>query len=181
MRAVLKSSKARSFCMISVASLVSIVLALLLARDLLFDREGKRDSNTKWTVLSKGNTTVITSRKLLLSDDGETKRVGTADCSNDDIVIYQGEVPPLPNGIPSYAVQIMNMCPSDDCEIADIRVHCGWFSSARLINPSVFRRLDYDDCLVNDGQPLGPGRTISFEYANTFRYDLSVSSVVCLS
>lgn len=30
MRAVLKSSKARSFCMISVASLVSIVLALLL-------------------------------------------------------------------------------------------------------------------------------------------------------
>ncbi|TKY53935.1 TPD1 protein-like 1 [Spatholobus suberectus] len=127
---------------------------------------------------SRGNRTVITCRKLLQSvDDGDTNRIGMA-CSKVDIVIYQGQVPPLPSGIPAYRVQIMNMCASD-CNIANIRLHCGWFSSARLINPRVFRRLGYDDCLVNDGQALGPGKTISFEYANTYRYPLSVSSVVC--
>lgn len=99
-------------------------------------------------------------------------------CSKDDIVIYQGQVPPLPSGIPLYTVQITNMCASD-CNIANIRLHCGWFSSARLINPTVFRRVGYNDCLVNNGKALGPGKTISFEYANTYRYPLSVSSVFC--
>ncbi|RDX63150.1 TPD1 protein-like 1, partial [Mucuna pruriens] len=127
---------------------------------------------------SRGNKRVITSRMLLQSgDDGNMNHIGKG-CSKDNIVIYQGQVPPLPSGIPAYRVQIINMCASD-CNIAKIRLHCGWFSSARLINPRVFRRVGYDDCLVNDGGVLGPGKTISFEYANTYRYPLSVSSVVC--
>ena len=109
----------------------------------------------------------------------EMNRIGTG-CSKDDIVIYQGEAAPVPSGIPSYIVQIMNIC-ANDCNIGNIRLHCGWFSSASLISPRVFRRVGYDDCLVNDGQPLRPGRAISFQYANTFRYRLSVASVVCFS
>lgn len=111
---------------------------------------------------------------MYIADDGDMK------CSKEDIVIYQGQVAPLPSGIPAYSVEIMNMC-ANDCNIANIRVHCGWFSSARLINPTVFRRIGYDDCLVNDGQALGPGSVVSFQYANTFCYPLSVSSVDCLS
>lgn len=122
---------------------------------------------------------VIDDVYYMFVDDGDGNRIGTG-CSKDDIVIYQGQLPPLPSGIPSYTVQITNMCASD-CSIADIRLYCGWFSSARLINPRVFRRVRYNDCLVNDGQPLGPGITISFQYANTFRYPLSVSSVACMS
>ncbi|KAB2637620.1 hypothetical protein D8674_028154 [Pyrus ussuriensis x Pyrus communis] len=108
---------------------------------------------------------------------GDMNRIGTA-CSKDDIVIFQGQTAPLPNGIPTYTVQILNACVSG-CSISDIHVRCGWFSSARLVNPRVFRRNDYDDCLVNDGEALGPRETLSFQYANSFRYPLSVSSVVC--
>lgn len=122
--------------------------------------------------------------KLLDADEGgdggpggNMNRIGTA-CSKDDIVIFQGQTAPLPNGIPTYTVQILNACVSG-CSISDIHVRCGWFSSARLVNPRVFRRNDYDDCLVNDGEALGPGETLSFQYANSFRYPLSVSSVVC--
>ncbi|CAE5959058.1 unnamed protein product [Arabidopsis arenosa] len=112
------------------------------------------------------------------SDIGDgTNRIGQ-DCSKDDIVLFQGSTNPLPSGVPSYTVEIFNSCVSD-CNIAEIHVSCGWFSSVRLVNPRVFRRLDYDDCLVNDGQPLGPGQTLSFQYANSFSYPLSVASVSC--
>ncbi|VVA93339.1 unnamed protein product [Arabis nemorensis] len=100
------------------------------------------------------------------------------DCSKEDIVVFQGSTAPLPNGVPAYTVEIVNSCVSD-CSIAEIHVNCGWFSSVRLVNPRVFRRLSYDDCLVNDGEPLGPGQTLSFQYANIFSYPLSVSSVSC--
>ncbi|KAJ4796670.1 Protein tapetum determinant 1 [Rhynchospora pubera] len=131
----------------------------------------------------------VTSRKLIASNgaDGNsikeksikrTARIGIDTCSKDDVVIYQGATTPLPSGIPTYTVQILNTCMSG-CAVSDIHLSCGWFSSARLINPTVFRRLRYDDCLVNDGGPLGSGQSISFEYANTYQYPLDVSSVVC--
>lgn len=106
-------------------------------------------------------------------------RIGS-ECSKDDIIIFQGQKTPLPDGIPTYIVQILNSCASD-CSISNIHVKCGWFSSARLVNPRIFRRVSYDDCLVNDGQALGPGQTLSFQYANTFPYPLSVSFVICSS
>ncbi|GAV59861.1 hypothetical protein CFOL_v3_03392 [Cephalotus follicularis] len=119
------------------------------------------------------------SRKLLQSDDnGDANRIGKA-CSKDDIAISQGSIAPLPNGIPAYTVQILNMCVSD-CSIYDIHVSCGWFSSVRLINPRIFRRVDYDDCIANDGEALGPGQSLSFQYANSFRYRLSVVSIACI-
>ncbi|KAJ4847693.1 TPD1 protein 1 [Turnera subulata] len=111
------------------------------------------------------------------ADTGDGNRIGTA-CSKDDISIVQGATAPLPNGIPSYRVQILNVCVSG-CSMSNIHVNCGWFSSTRLINPRVFRRLDYDDCLVNDGEALAPGETLSFQYTNSFQYPLSVSSVAC--
>ncbi|XP_010538429.1 PREDICTED: LOW QUALITY PROTEIN: TPD1 protein homolog 1 [Tarenaya hassleriana] len=119
-------------------------------------------------------------RKLLLSPDdkGDGNRIGT-ECSKDDIGIMQGPTAPMPNGVPAYTVEIVNGCVSG-CSIAEIHVSCGWFTSVRLINPRIFRRVSYDDCLVNDGMPLGPGQILSFQYANSsFPYPLSVSSVSC--
>ncbi|CAN8313977.1 unnamed protein product [Cochlearia groenlandica] len=141
------------------------------------DLEGS--SNRRIITFNYENITVL-SRKLLHSpDNGErtTNRIGQ-DCSKDDIVVFQGSTVPLPNGVPAYTVEILNECVSG-CVIAEIHVSCGWFSSVRMVNPRVFRRLYYDDCLVNDGQPLGPGETLSFQYANSFSYPLSVSSVSC--
>ncbi|GFY91633.1 tapetum determinant protein [Actinidia rufa] len=113
-------------------------------------------------------------------DDGggsTMNRIGGT-CSKDNIVIFQGPTTPLPNGIPTYTVQVLNVCVSG-CSVSNIHLSCGWFSSARLINPRVFRRVCYDDCLVNDGEALGPGESLSFQYANSFSYPLSVSSIAC--
>ncbi|KAL6011703.1 TPD1 protein 1 [Asimina triloba] len=99
-------------------------------------------------------------------------------CSKDDIRVYQGATAPLPSGIPTYTVEVLNVCVTG-CSISRIHLSCGWFSSARMINPSVFKRLRYNDCLVNNGKSLPSGAILSFQYANTFRYPLSVSSVTC--
>ncbi|MQM04817.1 hypothetical protein Taro_037618 [Colocasia esculenta] len=106
-------------------------------------------------------------------------------CSIDNIDVTQTLTQPLPNGIPTYTVHVANTClPGTGCgdpdgSIFDVHLHCGWFSSARQLNPSVFRRLGHDDCLVNDGCPIPAGGVISFQYAQTYPYQLSVSSVSC--
>ncbi|CAN6472483.1 unnamed protein product [Victoria cruziana] len=104
-------------------------------------------------------------------------RIGEA-CSREDIALHQGATAPLPNGIPTYTVQILNVCVTG-CNISAIHVSCGWFSTARTINPRLFRRLHYDDCLVNDGKAVPAGASLSFQYANTRPYLLTVSSVLC--
>ncbi|KAI3841420.1 hypothetical protein MKW92_010751 [Papaver armeniacum] len=91
---------------------------------------------------------------------------------SDYLVISQGGTTPLPNGIPTFLVDISNVC-SSGYNISNIHVRCEHFSSVHLINPRVFKHIEINDCLVNNGG-------ISFTYANTFRYDLKVSSVTCL-
>ncbi|CAL9165144.1 unnamed protein product [Musa hybrid cultivar] len=95
--------------------------------------------------------------------------------------LLQGATPPLPSGIPTYTVTVLNLCSSrNGCAVGQIHLSCGAFSSTRLINPRIFRRLRINDCLVNDGRPLAPGASISFQYANSFSYPLSVSSAACV-
>ncbi|KAI3977213.1 hypothetical protein MKX01_035943 [Papaver californicum] len=108
----------------------------------------------------------------------EPNRMWGDRCSKSDIVVSQGSTPPLPNGIPTYTVEIMNVC-TKGCDISNIHLNCGWFSSARLINPRVFKRVGYNDCILNNGGALINGDSISFQYANTFQYPLTVSSVNC--
>ncbi|OAY80809.1 TPD1 protein [Ananas comosus] len=105
-------------------------------------------------------------------------RMGGEACTREDVAVYQGATAPLPNGIPTYTVEVLNACASG-CAVSDIHVACGWFSSARLINPRLFRRLRFDDCLVNDGRPLAPGQSLSFQYANSFPFPLAVTSLSC--
>ncbi|XP_073015866.1 protein TAPETUM DETERMINANT 1-like [Primulina eburnea] len=145
-------------------------------------------SEKKNLTLTQNTPSLNTHRKLLNhaprkgekgnEDKVEPNRIWSEKCSKSDIVLSQGATESLPNGIPTYTVEIMNVCVSG-CDISSIHLSCGWFSSARLVNPRVFKRLRFDDCLVNDGKPLVNGRTLSFQYANTFRYPLSVSSVTC--
>ncbi|URE25104.1 hypothetical protein MUK42_07352 [Musa troglodytarum] len=132
----------------------------------------------------------VSNRKLLHVDAGaksssssasrSTDRIGDR-CSVDDIVVNQGTTPPLPSGIPTYTATVLNLCSlRNGCAMGQIHLSCGTFSSARLINPRIFRRLRINDCLVNDGRPLAPGASISFQYANSFSYPLSVSSATCV-
>lgn len=119
-------------------------------------------------------------RKLLLLAKAmvEPNRIVGDKCTTSDISIYQGPAASMPSGIPMYNVQIINSCVSG-CSISGIHLNCGWFSSANRINPKLFKRVYYNDCLVNDGKPLANGGSISFQYASTFLYPLSVSKVIC--
>ncbi|KAL2653416.1 hypothetical protein R1flu_021544 [Riccia fluitans] len=107
--------------------------------------------------------TKYTNRRLLLADI----------CTDKDISISQSRGGST--GIPLFSVQIINTCMSD-CAPSDIHVNCGWFASSPPPNPNVFRRIAFNDCLVNNGKPLQQGNIIQFQYANSFMYRLTFKS-----
>ncbi|PKI67257.1 hypothetical protein CRG98_012329 [Punica granatum] len=96
-------------------------------------------------------------------------------CSNRDISISQSR-DSMTSGIPQYIVQIVNTCINSGCAPSNIHVHCGWFASARIVNPRAFKRLSYDDCLVNAGKPLKGSQIVRFTYSNSFMYPLAFKS-----
>ncbi|OEL17872.1 TPD1 protein-like protein 1B [Dichanthelium oligosanthes] len=98
-------------------------------------------------------------------------------CSEEVVQVSQVIAGSLPNGIPCYSVTVTNTCLA--CTVRDVHVSCGNFASTELVDPSNFRRLAYADCLVKDGEPIGPGETVSFEYSNSFIYNMDVASVSC--
>ncbi|KAH7545367.1 TPD1 protein homolog 1 [Ziziphus jujuba] len=177
-RVLIRSIVGPRLFIVSLALSFAFITALFFGTEQLFHKlGGGGEAGIKRLVFSEKNRTAF-GRKLLQSpDEGDMNRIGPS-CSKEDIVIFQGQTEPLPNGIPSYTVQILNACVSG-CSISNIHVSCGWFSSARMVNPQVFKRMYYDDCLVNDGEALAPGQSLSFQYANSFRYPLSVSSADC--
>ncbi|KAL0905360.1 hypothetical protein M5K25_023773 [Dendrobium thyrsiflorum] len=112
----------------------------------------------------------------------EPERVGELECTKDDILLHQQATEPMPNGIPTYTVNVLSTCPErSGCSMAMIHLSCGWFSSARQINPTVLRRLGFNDCLLNNGRPLPSGFSLSFQYANTYPYSFSISAAECLN
>ncbi|XP_011023942.1 PREDICTED: uncharacterized protein LOC105125271 [Populus euphratica] len=170
---------------IGVVLVMIFLLAILLSTfsfssGLAKDDGGFMGSSSHVFLQEGGNYTVpFPHRKLLVRSMAmeEPNRIGEK-CTRADIVVSQGPTAPLSSGVPTYTVQIMNMC-ATGCDISGIHLNCGWFSSVRLIDPKIFKRLRYNDCLVNDGKPLVTGGTLTFEYANTFSYPLGVSSIVC--
>ncbi|KAK1379824.1 TPD1 protein-like [Heracleum sosnowskyi] len=75
------------------------------------------------------------------ASSGSVKRIGPG-CSKSSIDVFQEQTAPLPSGIPTYTATVENICVTG-CTISNIHLSCGWFSSARSINPRVFRRLSF--------------------------------------
>ncbi|CAJ1963182.1 unnamed protein product [Sphenostylis stenocarpa] len=94
-------------------------------------------------------------------------------CTSKDISISQSTT--STSGIPQFIVQIVNTCVSG-CAPRDIHLHCGWFASARIVNPRLFKRISYDDCLINGGNPLASSQIIRIAYSNSFMYPLAFKS-----
>ncbi|GLJ28125.1 hypothetical protein SUGI_0552430 [Cryptomeria japonica] len=109
-----------------------------------------------------------------LGDDNEPGLADSCMCGNDDIYIVQGQE--YNPGIPTFTVTIINTCLST-CKPRNIHMYCGWFASWDWVDPKDFRRISYDDCLVNYGRPMAPFDSIYFTYSNTYMYPLSVKSV----
>ncbi|XP_056688139.1 TPD1 protein homolog 1-like [Spinacia oleracea] len=96
-----------------------------------------------------------------------------------DLIINQAPGAPLPSGIPTYSVGIVNVCASG-CAISQIHLCYGWFSSAFPIGPMIFKRIRFNDCVINAGRTLHSGQSFKFQYANICSYPLSISSMSCL-
>ncbi|KAF8401316.1 hypothetical protein HHK36_012250 [Tetracentron sinense] len=94
-------------------------------------------------------------------------------CTKRDISISQSI--DSSSGIPQFIVEIVSTCVSG-CAPSNIHLQCGWFASARIVNPRTFKRLSYDDCLVNAGKPLRSSQIIRFTYSNSFMYPLAFKS-----
>ncbi|XP_059286023.1 TPD1 protein homolog 1-like [Lycium ferocissimum] len=101
------------------------------------------------------------------------KLLSYGSCTNKDISIFQSQY--SSTGIPQFMVEIINTC-FTNCAPSNIHLNCGWFASARIVNPTTFKRLSYDDCLVNEGKPLKASQIIRFTYSNSFMYPLSFKS-----
>lgn len=103
----------------------------------------------------------------------EFGQIGGSTCTSRDLSISQG----LESGsgiLPVYMVEIINTCESQSgCAPSNIHLHCGWFASTKLVNPNLFKRLSYDDCLVNNGQTMSAGQVIHFSYSSTSMYPIS--------
>ncbi|XP_020202209.1 TPD1 protein homolog 1 [Cajanus cajan] len=123
----------------------------------------REDRNGSITVSVKAEHAYSASRKIWLHGS----------CTSKDISISQSKS--STSGIPQFIVQIVNTCVSG-CAPFDIHLHCGWFASARIVNPRLFKRLSYDDCLVNRGNPLASTQIIRFTYSNSFMYPLAFKS-----
>jgi hypothetical protein len=153
----------------------------------------------RWTVadlgtleksnISRKTSRGIRSRKFMVEENAndttsaiDIKFVapGAGDCSVRDIGLVQQSEQPS-GGLPLFNVQIQNSCLDPACQISNIHVRCGMFSSGSPLNPHVFRRVNPDDCLVNDGLPLSPSNTISFTYSSIYMIPMTVFSgnVLC--
>ena len=98
------------------------------------------------------------------------------ECTSRDISISQSRDEVNSAGIPRFVVQIVNTCMTG-C-VREVHVSCGWFASAGTINPRVFRRVAFNDCVVNAGGVLPAEAILRFTYSNSFMYPLSLKSAV---
>ncbi|PIN18226.1 hypothetical protein CDL12_09121 [Handroanthus impetiginosus] len=113
--------------------------------------------------------------KQITTNETQKNTAWTSSCPHARIQVSQGDESNI--GIPRYIVMIANLC--TNCSVAKVHLHCGWFASATIVNPRLFKRIAYNDCLVNGGNPIPSGHVIQFVYSNTYKYSLSVASFVC--
>lgn len=180
----------RRFALVSTTIFILVILTLIIISTLISTHHSSPKSHPLHSLTSSGNRKLQVygksfnriSRTLFVTwivvfNRLYPKRrslILSGTCTNRDISISQTQDTNT-GGIPRYIVQIVNTCVSG-CAPSHIHLHCGWFASARLVNPTTFKRLAFDDCFVNAGQPLKTGQIIRFTYLNSFMYPLSFKS-----
>ncbi|OMO78139.1 hypothetical protein CCACVL1_14635 [Corchorus capsularis] len=102
---------------------------------------------------------------------------GYGQCSTSQISVSQSQTGATVGNKPEFQVTITNGC---TCSQSDVKLGCNGFQTVESI-PSSVLSVSGGECLVNDGQPLGPGVTISFKYAwdNSFSFSPISSEINC--
>ncbi|XP_006304682.2 uncharacterized protein At1g05835 [Capsella rubella] len=70
-----------------------------------------------------------------------------------------------------FRVEVMNKCLM--CPVINLRLKCQGFPQS-LVDPTLLRVLSTSagNCVVNDGLPLSPMQTLSFNYSNSHQFAL---------
>lgn len=181
---------------LATACLLLIVLALSEARPILTTLHESSTAETvvlHHTMLPAANFSIAvdisrqpalqsatafdTSKDDLAAHVVTPQAMGLGDCHTSDIVIEQDEVVGV--GLPTFQVQITNVCTNPVCSISFLVVHCGLFHTGDvLVDPKVFKRLDASKgtCIVNDGQVIPNAGTITFRYREIWKEPITFLS-----
>uniref|UniRef100_A0A0D9X251 Gnk2-homologous domain-containing protein n=1 Tax=Leersia perrieri TaxID=77586 RepID=A0A0D9X251_9ORYZ len=155
----------------SAAAVTTSIFLLLLASQAAASSKSSSSATQPKTLNSSGDHSPNTGLH-------RTERIERESCSMENVVVlYQNKAERLPSGIPTYSVEIINICAT--CTVYDVHVACGEFASTELVDPTQFQRAGFNDCLVKGGGPLGPSKAVSFQYSNSFAYPLAISNVAC--
>ncbi|KAL2480956.1 Transcription factor [Abeliophyllum distichum] len=99
-------------------------------------------------------------------------------CNPSTIRIYQWPSGFAGRNVPKFTVQIINEAWYVG-GVFDVQISCPSFASTTLINPTIFRRISIDTCLLKNGRKIIPGEVITFDYSNILPYPLSVLDMKC--
>ncbi|XP_047330974.1 TPD1 protein homolog 1B-like [Impatiens glandulifera] len=100
-------------------------------------------------------------------------------CCAADIRINQWPSGYTAMNIPKFTVEVVNEAWMATDGVFDVHIFCGEFASATLVNPMVFRRIGFGDCVLRDGGKIGMDEIISFDYSNILPYPLFAVHVRC--
>lgn len=107
-----------------------------------------------------------------IRDDEINQNLNFGGCTYSQVVVTQkGSY--LADGTPMFQVSVINNCLT--CAMQNVHIACGDFASAVAVDPAIFKKLDYNDCILNNGYPIAPMTLLYFEYASSFSYPMQVS------
>ncbi|KAK9151896.1 hypothetical protein Syun_010205 [Stephania yunnanensis] len=92
-------------------------------------------------------------------------------CNLGNISVNQVPTGAAIHGKNEYKVTVTNNCA---CAQQDLELNCKGFDTTLSTDPLIFRKIDDETCLVNNGGPVSS--TITCNYAWDFTFDLSPKS-----
>ncbi|KAL5995447.1 hypothetical protein ACLOJK_025509 [Asimina triloba] len=88
--------------------------------------------------------------------------LGAVTCTGDSIQLDQARTGAVVGGAPEYEVTITNTC---SCPQSNVVISCGTFASRESVDPNLFKRIDEENCLANNGRPILHSSPLKFRYA----------------
>lgn len=87
-------------------------------------------------------------------------------CSLSDISVGQNRTTNWAHGMPVWSVNITNNCA---CSRLEVKLNCFGFKTNLGVDPSILS-VSENECLLKNGQPVGPFETVNFLYAWDFKF-----------
>ncbi|CAN1172968.1 TPD1 protein homolog 1 [Linum perenne] len=87
---------------------------------------------------------------------------GMSSCDQNSLTIGTTRSGKMIGGETEWNVEVINNC---ECPISQLVLSCKGFGTVEKLDPSKFKQIAGDKCLVNDGNPIAPKASVKFSYA----------------